>query len=154
MFKKTLFMGLALLLTSQLSLADGHKGPDGEESELAKLVKTFANFELWVIETNPAKPELFRDNIMPHLQYQLELEAKGVMFAAGPLIAKKDTPPPLNSGLIVIRAKDKAEAQSIADADPMHSSGARTYTLRKWIVNEGSINVSIKLSGQNRSTID
>jgi hypothetical protein len=37
-------------------------------------------------------------------------------------------------------------ARALAEADPKHSAQARSYTLSKWLKNEGSINVSIGLS--------
>ena len=52
-------------------------------------------------------------------------------------------------GLIVIRAKDEAEARRIADADPMHAAGARTYELYAWSLNEGCINVKLNFSDQS-----
>jgi len=39
-------------------------------------------------------------------------------------------------------------AKAIADADPMHKTGTRTYTIRRWLVNEGSFQLDIKLSAQ------
>jgi hypothetical protein len=42
------------------------------------------------------------------------------------------------AGLIIYRADSLHDAKELADADPMHSSGARTYVLRRWLVNEGS----------------
>ena len=41
------------------------------------------------------------------------------------------------------------QAREIADADPMHKAGVRTYKLRKWFLNEGSLEVSMKFSAQN-----
>ncbi len=40
------------------------------------------------------------------------------------------------------------KAQAIADADPMHAEGMRSYSLRKWLVNEGSLQLEVKLSTQ------
>jgi hypothetical protein len=37
----------------------------------------------------------------------------------------------------------------LADGDPMHSAGARTYEIRKWLVNEGKLSLSMSLSNQN-----
>jgi len=51
-------------------------------------------------------------------------------------------------GLIIIRAKDAAEARRIADADPMHSSGVRRYELYAWSLNEGRISVTLDFSDQ------
>ena len=50
------------------------------------------------------------------------------------------------TGMIVYRAASMDEARSIADADPMHTSGARTYVLRKWLINEGSLSLNVGLS--------
>ena len=52
-------------------------------------------------------------------------------------------------GLIVIRAKDFAEATAIADSDPFHKAGLRSYTLRRWTVNEGSYSVRVNYSDQS-----
>ena len=41
------------------------------------------------------------------------------------------------------------QAREIADADPMHKAGVRSYTLRKWFLNEGSLEVSLKFSAQD-----
>lgn len=82
------------------------------------------------------------------------LEREGIMFAAGPLLEGDDVAPRERPGLIAIRADSLEEARCIADADPMHTSGTRNYTIRGWRINEGSINVAIKLSGQNRSEIN
>ena len=111
-------------------------------------IESLANFRVWLIETVPAKPEQFAAVIGEHLEYQFMLEREGIMFAAGPLLGPEDTAPS-GPGLIAIRASSLEEATRIADADPMHSSGTRTYSIRQWIINEGSMEVTIRLSGQN-----
>jgi hypothetical protein len=45
-----------------------------------------------------------------------------------------------------------AEATTIADSDPMHSSGARTFTIREWLLNEGTYTVQVFYSA-GRPTI-
>jgi hypothetical protein len=52
-------------------------------------------------------------------------------------------------GLIIIRAGSAEEAKRIADSDPMHASGVRTYTLYQWSLNEGRLNISIDFSDQS-----
>ena len=37
-------------------------------------------------------------------------------------------------------------AKALADADPMHKTGARTYVMRRWLINEGSFSLSVGLS--------
>ena len=63
------------------------------------------------------------------------------MYGAGPAAAPGASEAAF--GLIVIRAKDEAEARRIADADPMHVHGVRKYELYQWTMNEGRINISI-----------
>jgi uncharacterized protein YciI len=103
--------------------------------------------QLWVVMTRAAKPH---DEVMKyrkaHLEYQIKLEKDGIMYGAGP--AKRPDEAQAAFGLIIIRAKDEAEARRIADADPMHSSGARRYELYSWSLNEGRINVTLNFSDQ------
>ena len=102
---------------------------------------------LWVIMTRPVKPpEEVRKHLKAHLEHQIRLEKDGIMYGAGP--ATRPGEAAATFGLIVIRAKDEAEARRIADADPMHASGARQYELYVWSLNEGRINVSLDFSDQ------
>ena len=52
-------------------------------------------------------------------------------------------------GMIIYRAESLEAATAIADGDPMHLSGTREYTIRRWLVNEGSFQLDIKLSAQS-----
>jgi uncharacterized protein YciI len=105
--------------------------------------------EVYVVHSTPAKgPEDLKANLPDHLAYQSKLEASGVLMFAGPMSDETGTQMQ-GMGLIIFRAASFEQAHEIAKADPMHSSGARTYTLRKWMINEGNISVSIALSGQS-----
>jgi len=52
------------------------------------------------------------------------------------------------TGLIVYRAPSMAAARAIAEADPMHSTGTRRFTSRRWLIDEGSLQIDLKLSAQ------
>lgn len=102
--------------------------------------------ELFVVESTPAKPSVDVQASLPaHLQYQRSLEAAGKLAFAGPL---SDPTGELiqGTGLIIYRAGSLEEAQGLAADDPMHKSGARSFTLRRWLVNEGSLSLSVGLS--------
>lgn len=89
----------------------------------------------------PAVPDVLPD----HLAYQSKLESQGSLFLAGPL--SDDTGRQITgAGLVILRASTLDHARQLADADPMHASGARSYTLRRWLVNEGSLSLSVGLS--------
>ena len=51
-------------------------------------------------------------------------------------------------GMIVYRARSLQHARELAENDPMHRAGARSFTLRKWLINEGSLTLSVRLSAQ------
>jgi hypothetical protein len=53
--------------------------------------------------------------------------------------------------MIIIRAKDEAEARAVADSDPFHKEGYRSYRLEHWRMNEGTFNLRINYS--NRSYV-
>mgnify|MGYP001217715574 FL=1 len=48
--------------------------------------------------------------------------------------------------MVIIRANSLSEAKEIAASDPMHKSGARSFTVRPWLLNEGTINLSVNYS--------
>ena len=104
--------------------------------------------ELFVVEsTAVAPPDEMRAVLPRHLAYQQEMEAAGTLFLAGPLSDVTGETMP-GTGLIVYRAASLEDARAIADRDPMHAEGKRTYTLRKWLVNEGALDITVALSGQ------
>jgi uncharacterized protein len=104
-----------------------------------------SRLQLWAILTRGAAPlEEIRRHRDAHLAHQVQLEKAGIMFAAGPLAEPDGTR--VQFGLIVIRAPSAEEARRIADSDPFHRAGVRTYTLHRWLINEGRMNVSVDLS--------
>ena len=54
-------------------------------------------------------------------------------------------------GMVIIRANSLAEAKQVAANDPMHKSGARTYRVRPWLMNEGSFTVKVTYSDQKHA---
>ena len=103
--------------------------------------------QLWIVMSKAVKPPAeVRKQLKAHLEHQIRLEKNGIMYGAGPATAPGESMPAF--GLIIIRAKDAAEARGIADADPMHSSGARVYELYSWSLNEGHIDVTLNFSDQ------
>jgi uncharacterized protein len=99
--------------------------------------------QLYVVFTSPVNgigPVM--ENLPRHLEFQEKLEREGVMFAAGPHWTD-DEQGWDGEGMVVIRAASLAEARAFAAADPMHKSGARSYRVRPWLVNEGHLAVRL-----------
>ena len=53
------------------------------------------------------------------------------------------------AGMIIYQTNSLEQAREIAEQDPMHVSGARIFTLRRWLINEGSLQLGLKLSAQS-----
>ena len=102
--------------------------------------------ELYVAMSTPAKdPKDVKASLPDHLAYQAKLEQVGALAFAGPM--SYDTGEHMQGvGMIVYRAESLGAARALADGDPMHISGARDYVLRRWMINEGSLNLSVGLS--------
>lgn len=102
--------------------------------------------ELYVVESTPAKkPEDVKNSLPDHLAYQRELEERGTLVLAGP-VSDSTGEVMIGAGLIIYRAASMEEATSLTENDPMHKSGARSFTLRKWLVNEGNLSINVGLS--------
>ncbi|MCY4551998.1 MAG: YciI family protein [Defluviicoccus sp.] len=109
--------------------------------------------QLYVVFTTPTNglgPVM--ENIGPHLEYQVSLEERGIMFGAGPFWSDDETEW-LGEGMVIVRASSLDEAKQIAAADPMHASGARSFTIRPWLMNEGTVTVRIRYSDGSREVI-
>ena len=102
--------------------------------------------ELFVAQSTPAKgPDEVKANLPAHLAYQADLERSGHLAFAGPM--SDETGEHMQGvGLIIYRAESLEAARKLAEGDPMHKSGARGFVLRRWLINEGSINLSLGLS--------
>ena len=102
--------------------------------------------ELYVAHSTPAQgPEAVKAALPAHLAYQAELERAGQLAFAGPM--SDETGDHMQGvGLIIYRADSLEAARALAEGDPMHKSGARSFVLRRWMINEGSLTLQVGLS--------
>jgi len=105
--------------------------------------------EFFVVMTEPAgDKDKVREVLGVHLDYQRKLESQGILMAAGPLSDETGVEW-TGKGLIILRTDTLDEARKIAEADPMHSSGARKFQVLPWLMNEGSFTLRVSLSGKS-----
>jgi len=115
-------------------------------SNILEASKGMAQKQLYVVFTTPTSgldPVL--KNIEEHLKFQVDLERRGIMFGAGPFW-DDDEKNWSGDGMVIIRAESLAAARKIAEQDPMHRSGARKFTVRPWLLNEGTVTVRLNFS--------
>ena len=90
-------------------------------------------------------PEKLEDIV----NFAIKLEQDGIMFAAGPLWADNEESWE-GEGMVVIRADNLAQSHEVAASDPMHASGARNFTMRSWLINEGGFHLHVTFSDGKR----
>ncbi|MGE0758828.1 MAG: YciI family protein [Pirellulaceae bacterium] len=88
-----------------------------------------------------------KEHIHAHLEYLGTLEASGTLFMAGPLF-NEEPDSWSGDGLLIYNVPSLEEAIRIAEADPLHRSGARSFSIRPWLLNDGCMSFSFRLSDQ------
>jgi uncharacterized protein YciI len=79
-----------------------------------------------------------------HLQYMIDIERQGKMLGSGPLDFGRSS-----DGMTVLRVDSEAEAREIAQNDPFVKNGVRSYTIREWLVMEGSFSIKVNFSDRS-----
>ncbi len=126
-----------------------------ERVEAAKIIEASGNslkLQLYVVTSTAKSLDKVKQNLAEHRAYLKELEAKNILFGAGPLWTD-DGQFFEGDGLLIYRADSVEEAEKIAKTDPMHTSGARTFTIRPWLLNDGRITIQITLSEPQRTIL-
>ena len=109
-----------------------------------RILEKVLNKPLYVIVTTAvASREEIEERLPEHLEHQIRLEQEGIMFGAGPLFTEQGKG---GRGMIIVRAGSFEEAHAIADRDPFHKHGLRTYTVDRWQLNEGTVSIRINYS--------
>ena len=110
--------------------------------------KAMLQKQLYAIFTTPTGdmgPVL--DGMEAHLAFQVDLEKQGILYSAGPLWTD-DEQAWEGEGMVIVRAASRQDAIEIAERDPMHKSGARSFRVRPWLINEGTVTVRLNYSSQ------
>lgn len=122
-------------------MADAQKTADN-------MIHDFLGMELYVIFSTPLKPREELAAVLPeHLAHQVAIEKKGILFGAGPMFEDGAKSP--IRGMIIVRAANFDDARAIAESDPFHKAGLRSFTVEKWILNEGSYTLTVNYSDQS-----
>lgn len=102
----------------------------------------------YVVLTTPLKPMSELMSLLPeHLSYMIDLEKRGILFASGPFLADEHIT--AGTGMTILRASSREEAEAIAREDPFNKSGMRTFEIRTWQLNEGSYTVTVNYSDRS-----
>lgn len=121
--------------------------------EASKIIESSApslRMQLYVVTSTANSLDAVKQNLGEHRAYLRSLEDRNVLFGAGPLWTD-DGQYFEGDGMLIYRAASVEEAIAIAQGDPMHSSGARSFKIRPWLLNDGSITIRVTLSEPERN---
>lgn len=116
--------------------------PSATELKIAELTKGMLRLKFFVIFSQGKGLDL-KPYLADHLQYMIDLERRGKLFASGPLGDGTR-----GDGMTIVRAADESEARDLAMQDPFVVNGIRTFTIQPWTLMEGSLNVTVNFSDQ------
>lgn len=119
--------------------------PSAIDPKTAALLRGMLNLKLFVIFSAGKGLDL-TPYLADHLEYMIDLERKGKLFASGPI-----GNPTNADGMTVVRARDLDEAHEIARREPFVANGIRTYRIEPWTVMEGSLSFRVNFSDQSSS---
>ena len=106
--------------------------------------------EYYLIESRMlADPSELGPKLMEHLRFMIELEKEGTLLLSGPLYDRDGKM--TGEGVTIIRAEPFDAAEQIARRDPFVVAGLREPRVRRWVANEGRINITLDLSDRSAS---
>ena len=119
--------------------------PSATELKIAELTKGMLRLKLFVMFSQGKGLDL-KPHLAEHLQYMIELERKGKLFASGPFGDGTR-----GDGMTILRVANEEEAHELAKRDPFVVNGIRTYTIQSWTAMEGSMTFTVNFSDKTAS---
>jgi uncharacterized protein YciI len=104
------------------------------------LVSKMLAYQLYVIFWHGKGLDIV-PKLAEHLEYLIDVEKAGKLFASGPLGPREK-----KNGMTIVRANSLEEAEEIARNEPFCKAGLRDFTIEPWTIMEGSITVSVNYS--------
>jgi hypothetical protein len=89
-------------------------------------------------------PELLEE----HVRWAIAAEQRGEIFASGPFV-EDGAAPGASGGLSVLRAGSVEEARQILAGDPFIREGVFTVDVKKWVVMEGGLTLTVRFSDRS-----
>ncbi len=99
----------------------------------------------WMVNVDPV-PETDKPVIEirgEHIAYLVDLEARGILLAAGPFMDSDGTRH--GAGMMILKASSMDEADSIAAGEPYRKYGMRTHSPVPWQWAEGSVTQTFRM---------
>lgn len=100
-------------------------------------------FWMNIVDPAPETDLSVEDIRKQHFAYLTDLEARGVLLAAGPFMDADGSRH--GAGMMILRASSSEEADKIAAEEPYRKHGLRTHAPVPWQWAEGSVTQTLRL---------
>ncbi len=124
-------------------MADVKNQPDAKALLAGMLNKPF-----YVALRKPADLSRLESLLAAHLEWAIQAERRGELFMSGPFVADGARPGTQGS-MTILRADSEAAAWRIIEQDPFIKQGVFTAEVKRWMLMEGSMTVSVRFSDQS-----
>ncbi len=105
---------------------------------------------LCIMRKNESPPEQTKSHDqlrLDHHDFLLDLERRGILFAAGPFRDENGQWSTAHGiGMIIVRAKTRADAETIAFSEPFIKAGLHTMEVAPWQRNEGTVRINVQFA--------
>jgi uncharacterized protein YciI len=120
---------------------------DTDDPTLEELMGKLRAVQLYMVRMDPVEvPDdpiaYLTPFLREHILWLRARERDGSLFLSG---ANRDEVGWDGSGVAILRAASRAEAELIAASEPFHREGLRKNTVHGWLLNEGQVRVSLSL---------
>lgn len=112
------------------------------------MLAAMLNKPLYVALRTPVDLSRLNELLPAHLEWAVQCEKRGELFASGPFVQEGSAPGTAGS-MSIIRADSQAEVRRILSADPFIQQGVFTASIKKWVLMEGGFTVSLRFSDQS-----
>lgn len=106
------------------------------------------NKSFYVSLRRPADLSRLDSLLQAHLDWAVQAERRGELFMSGPFMAE-GAKPGTQGGMMILRADSEAAAWRIIEQDPFIKQGVFTAEVKRWVLMEGSMTVSVRFSDQS-----
>jgi uncharacterized protein YciI len=114
----------------------------------SQMLAAMLNKPLYVALREPRDLRRIQELLPSHLEWAVQAERRGELFASGPFAAE-GVQPGAAGGMSIVRAGSHTEAEAILARDPFVCEGLVSVTIRKWVVMEGGFTVTVRFSDQS-----
>ncbi|WP_028221289.1 YciI family protein [Paraburkholderia oxyphila] len=120
-------------------------------NDLDAILRNMLNKTLYVALRKPRNLHRVSDALPRHIEWMLDAERHGDIFLSGPFMGEGQ--PGEHGGMTILRAPSLDGAQRLIAADPFIAEGVFDAEVKPWLLMEGSLTCTIRLSNQ-RASID